>query len=352
MNTFVADPGWGWWIVGYFFLGGIAAGSYFMAAIIDLVGRPEDRPLARIGYALALPLIVICAVLLTLDLHRPERFWHMLFKSEVVHDALTQGWPRTGAGWSAMAGAPLFKYWSPMSVGSWALVLFGLCSGLSLLGSLWPGGRLERWFRRSWFGVGITALGCCVGFFAAAYTGALLTATNQPVWSDSVWIAPLFLTSAASTGTATMLLIARWRKVAAGPMLRLERVDLWALLFELAFFLVFLGSLGALLIPVLSVANGVVFVVGTLLVGVLLPLLLQFRPGGQGVVLAAVLVLVGGFVLRYGILTTTPALLEHPSAVARRFGPEDGRSRGGGPGADPGNHVGKLQPPSKITGTR
>ena len=34
-----------------------------------------------------------------------------------------------------------------MSVGSWAITLFGLCSALSLLGSLWQGGRLERIFR-------------------------------------------------------------------------------------------------------------------------------------------------------------------------------------------------------------
>ena len=106
----------------------------------------------------------------------------------------------------------MFKYWSPMSVGSWALSLFGLCSFLSFLGSLWPGGRLERILRRSWFARVLQVVGCLVGFFVASYTGALLTATNQPIWSDSVWIAPLFLTSAASTGIALMILLARWRR--------------------------------------------------------------------------------------------------------------------------------------------
>jgi formate-dependent nitrite reductase membrane component NrfD len=355
MNTFVADPEWGWWIISYFFLGGIAAGAYFMSAIIDLVGRPEDRPLARIGYAIALPLIVICAVLLILDLHRPDRFWHMLFKSEVVHDALAKGWPTTRDGWSEMAAAPTFKYWSPMSVGSWALMLFGLCSALSLLGSIWPGGRLERWLRRSWLGACIAAMGCFVGFFVAAYTGVLLTATNQPIWSDSVLIGPLFLTSAASTGIATMLLIAHWRNVAAGPLHRLGIVDSCALVLELAFFAIFLGSLGTLLIPVISVANGMVFVFGTLLLGIAAPLLLHWRAatlGGHGLLLAAVLALLGGFLLRYGILTTAPTLLEHSNVAAARFGPEDGRVRGGGAGADRGNRVGEINPPSKITGTR
>ena len=34
MNLFVADPHWGWWIILYFYLGGIAAGAYFTATLI------------------------------------------------------------------------------------------------------------------------------------------------------------------------------------------------------------------------------------------------------------------------------------------------------------------------------
>jgi formate-dependent nitrite reductase membrane component NrfD len=355
MNDFVADPEWGWWIIGYFFLGGIAAGAYFMATMIDLAGRPEDRPLARVGYMLALPLILVCGIFLILDLHRRERFWHMLFRSEVVHEAIQQGWPTSGAGWETITSAPLVKYWSPMSVGSWALSLFGLCSTLSLLGSLWPGGRLEWLFRRSWLGKVIAVVGCCVGFFVASYTGALLSATSQPVWSDTVWIAPLFLTSAASTGVAGTLLLGRWRRVSAGSLDRLERADLWALGLELAFFVLFLASIGSLLLPVLRSWHGLVLIAGTLLVGVLAPLVIHLRRGAfgrWGLGAAAVLALVGGFALRYGMLTTPAALLSERPPVAAGFGPEDGRARGGGPGADPGNRAGEVHPPSKINGTR
>lgn len=355
MNYFVADPEWGWWIIGYFFLGGIAAGAYFMATMIDLVGSLEDRPLARIGYMIALPLIVLCGLFLTLDLHRPERFWHMLFRSDVVHESINQGWPTSGAGWCSIWEAPLLKYWSPMSIGSWAISLFGLCSALSLLGSLWPGGKLERIFRLSWFGKLIAIFGCCTGFFVAAYTGALLTATNQPIWSDTVWIAPLFLTSAASTGIAALLLLAQSRHIASVSLDRLERADLWAIGLELAFFVLFLASIGSLLVPILKSPNGLVLVVGTLLVGVLAPLVVHLRLGPFGrwdFATAAVLALVGGFCLRYGILTTAPGLLDHRPAITAGFGPEDGRSRAGGPGADPGNHHGEVQPSSKLTGTR
>jgi protein NrfD len=355
MNSFVADPQWGWWIIGYFYLGGIAAGAYFMATMIELVGNPEDRPMARTGYMIALPLIMICGVFLILDLHEPLRFWHMLFRSEVVNEALEEGWPTSEAGWKTMAGAPLIKYWSPMSVGSWAISLFGLCSTLSFLGSLWTGGRLERILRLSKFGKLIALVGCGTGFFVAAYTGALLTATNQPIWSESVLIAPLFLTSAASTGIAAMLLLAHWRKVSAVSLDRLEKADLWALGLELAFFVLFLASVSSLLVPMLKSWHGVVLVAGTLLLGVLAPLAIHLRVGlfnRWGFRVAAVLALVGGFALRYGILTTPQYLLEHPSPLAASFGPEDGRVRGGGPGADAGNYPDKLQPPSKIVGNR
>jgi hypothetical protein len=55
-----------------------------------------------------------------------------------------------------------------------------------------------------------------------------------------------------------------------------------------------------------------VLVVGTLAVGLLLPLALHLLPGlGRGVraTLAAVLVLAGGFLMRYGVVNTPPALL-------------------------------------------
>ena len=43
LNPYVADPGWHHYIVWYFFLGGIAAGAYVMAALADLFGTASDR---------------------------------------------------------------------------------------------------------------------------------------------------------------------------------------------------------------------------------------------------------------------------------------------------------------------
>ena len=213
MNFWVADPDWGGWIVAYFFLGGIAAGSYFIAVLIEWFGSAEDQALARIAYLMAFPLVVLCSLFLTIDLDRPERFWHMLLKSETTKAAFAAGFPFSGAGWRLAVQAPMFKYWSPMSAGSWGLSVFSLCSFVSFLSAVWPDRWFGRWLRSTWPHRVLQVVGCLSGFFIASYTGALLTATNQPMWSDTTWLAPLFLASAASTSLAALALIARWKDV-------------------------------------------------------------------------------------------------------------------------------------------
>src|SRR5262249_23833848 len=161
--------------------------------------------------------------------------------------------------------------------------VFGLCSFLSLLGSLWPTGLLSWLFRRSLLAKVFQVIGSTVGFFVASYTGALLTATNQPFWSDTTWIAPLFLASAASTGIAVMPLVNSRRRAPTPESLHnLDRADLWTLGLEAAVFMGFLGSLGTFLVPVLNTWQGLVMIVGTPLLGLLVPLMLHLRFGGLG----------------------------------------------------------------------
>ncbi len=289
----VAAPHWAWWIVFYFYLGGIAAGAYFIGTMVDLFGRERDRPIARLAYLIAAPLVAICGILLVVDLYRPERFWHMLIQSNT--------------------GLPMFKYWSPMSVGAWALMLFGIFSGLSFVGALaeerrFGLGRFNRqaaYLHRGPVGFGFEILGTLVGFFIAAYTGTLLSATNQPVWSDSTWIAPLFLASAASTGISTLMLILILRRAAPESSIRrLELTDRWAMVLELLLLVIFFVSLGAMAPVLLGSVFGILLLVGVLLVGVLIPLGLSFRPllGARSPIIASVLALIGGFILRYAVV--------------------------------------------------
>jgi len=357
MNAFVADPQWGWWIIGYFFLGGIAAGTYFMSTLIDLVGSKEDRELSRIGYRIAFPLIIVCGAFLTLDLEKPERFWHMLFRSEVVAEA------QTTHSWGELLQAPLLKYWSPMSAGSWALFLFGAFSFVSFLGSF---RHLEK--RTGIIGHCFQLLGCVVGFFVAAYTGALLSATNQPVWSDSVWVAPLFLMSAASTGIAVMLLLAGRRLTVSGASLaRLGHADAWTLILELLVFLIFLQSLGALLGPVWETINGKIMIVGTLTFGLALPIVIHIAGGLKhkpGMITVSLSVLLAGFLLRYSIVTTPREVMARATSEEMavpepklstagikyppHFSREDGRMPGDTLGSYPINQTGPVIPRSKV----
>jgi protein NrfD len=309
MNVFVADAQWGWWIILYFYLGGLAAGAFFLATLVELFGNPEDQPVARIGFRLAFPLICVCGLFLTVDLERPERFWHMLLQSEVVDRALEAGWPL--GGWGDMIQAPMFKWWSPMSIGAWSLSVFGAFSFLSFLSTLWPQGRLARVLACGWSGRLFQVLGSCVGFFVASYTGVLLTASNQPTWSVTHWIGPLFLTSAASTSIAAVLLIGR-SALSPATMERLERADLWALGLELFVFLIFLASLGNALPWMLHTTAGVLLVSGTLTLGLLVPLVLHLSLGetpNWRLPAAAWSALVGGFLLRFGTVKTPGEIL-------------------------------------------
>jgi protein NrfD len=347
VNFFVADPDWGGWVVAYFFLGGIAAGTYFLAILMEWFGSEEDRPLARIAYVIAFPLVVICGVLLIVDLHRPERFWHMLLKSEVTKAAFAEGFPFTGEGWRLAVQAPAFKYWSPMSAGSWGLTLFGICTFASFLAAVgpkrWPG----RWFLARWPHLLLQIIGSVAGFFVAAYTGGLLSATNQPMWSDTVWLAPLFLASSASTSLAALGLIARWKEIGSPQArARLEGAEPLALGLELIVLGAFVASLGDNLGPVLQTVRGNILIFGSLVVAVLLPLLLHVRVGRRrrwGMPGAALCVLLGGLLLRYGAVTTPSELLRRGPSTLVGFAPEQGRQVGEG-GADIGNHGQEIKP--------
>jgi formate-dependent nitrite reductase membrane component NrfD len=290
----VTNPEWGWWIIMYFYLGGMAAGAYFIGTLIDLVGHERDRPIAKLAFYIAAPLVAVCGLLLILDLTRPERFWHMIIQSNT-------GWP-------------MFKYWSPMSVGAWALLLFGGFSGASFVGTLAEDGRfglgrfsgIARQLHHGVIGTLFQIAGTAVGFFIASYTGALLNATNQPFWSDSPLIAPLFLASAASTGIAALILLLSLRRDApADSFANLEHTDRWVMLLELILLVAFVISLGGLAPALLMSVYGWLLLGGTLVVGVLLPLLISWRAqrfGSRRALVAAVLALVGGLALRYAIV--------------------------------------------------
>jgi protein NrfD len=290
---FSGAPHWTWFIIPYFFVGGLAGGACLVAAALDLVGGPEDRPVVRTGYNVAALGAIVSGALLTIDLGRPLRFWHMLFQS-------------------ANLPAVMFKGWSPISFGAWGLLLFGLFSVLAALGGMMEEGRLHNPALRAVGGVvrgGLAKLIGVVagsfGFFLAGYTGVLLSVTNRPIWADSPWLGALFLASGASTGAATLILLAPRRGATVQSLARLSAFDTNALVVELLVLVLFVVSLG----PVNRVWLGfwgVVLLVGVVGLGILAPLRLhaQRRPLAS----AAKLVLLGGFLLRLATILASEGI--------------------------------------------
>jgi len=283
-NPSFQAPDWGWWIVLYFFLGGITGGTYFAAAWLDLFGDARDRGAIWLGHILAFPLLVVSSIFLIVDLGQPQRFWHMLFQSERLP-------------------LPMFKAYSPMSFGSAILAIFGAVAFASFLDAVLAGqdGRLHAAGNR--LGKVVSAVGALGGLALAGYTGVVLNVTNLPVWGTSPWLGALFLFSGISTGIAFLVLVAR--RYSSTTIEKLEEADNYMMVLELialVLFLLGLGVIGSRFIlgnPPLLVLFLVVVVVG-----LVVPFALRLLPGRRGafVGLSSACVLVGGFVLRWAVL--------------------------------------------------
>jgi formate-dependent nitrite reductase membrane component NrfD len=159
-------------------LGGIAAGSSFMALGCDLAGDPGS---ARIARVVALTALAPCPPLLIADLGRPERFVHML---------------------------RVFKPRSPMSSGAWCLTLFGHLGAGAVAADVLARPRTAR---------ALGAANALVGGYLGSYTGVLLGSTAVPVWARSrLFLGPLFVATATATGAAATRLTVSARGLEAG----------------------------------------------------------------------------------------------------------------------------------------
>ena len=284
-NPSFQPPNWGWFIVLYFFAGGVTGGVYFAAAWLDLFGDQVDRAAVRLGHILALPLILLCSVFLIADLGQPLRFWHMIFES-------------------ANFPALIIKPYSPMSLGSFVLFVFGLVAFLSFVDAVFGRGR---WLHAPGNPLGkvLSVIGAIVGLVLAGYTGVLLNVNNEPVWGNSPWLSALFVFSGVSTGIGTLQLLAR--RMAPSTEEKLSEADNYMMLFELITLIVFLVTLGAIGTRFIFGTPTLILYVVVVVLGLLAPLVIHWRPGLFGGLrtastLAAILVLIGGFVLRWAVL--------------------------------------------------
>lgn len=287
---------WEWQIPAYLFVGGLVAGLMVLIPALELRRqRKTTAPAAQWLPLWALALVSLGMVFLFLDLSN---------KAHVYRFYLA------------------FKPSSPMSWGSWILLL--VYPALTLL---WLGGldatrrdrllglRLIRWLRLSRPLSALFALAdrrrrailwtsLLVGIGLGLYTGLLLgTMVARPLWNSAL-LGPLFLTSGISTGAALMLLT----RQEAADQSTLVRWDLLAIAVELALLVLILigfATGGAASREVASTFLGGPYTASfwalVVILGLLTPLVLdglELRRHLPMTALAPAFVLIGGLALR------------------------------------------------------
>ncbi len=267
---------YGWLVAAYFFIGGAASAVQFIATVVDLFGAKRDRPVVRAGRYIALAGAILSPVLLIADLHTPRRWYNML---------------------------RIYRRTSPMSIGSWALTIFGTFSGFTAVAQAAEdlfGWGIARWAARLF-----SLPAALAGGIVALYTGTLLAATNIPLWA-SAWpfLSSLFASAAASTASAVLILA-----TPNAPRETRRRLT-WFALFASSAELVLVGWIGErwrryrAAAPLREAPTGVAWRFGVLGLGILAPLVVHAVEAFTGIerrfisTVAALATLVGGFTLR------------------------------------------------------
>ena len=282
---------WHWQISLYLFLGGLAAGILFFAAIVTLLGKEKEYE-GAVKFATLIPpvALVIGLFVLIIDLS------HM---------------------WYAWRLYVTFRITSPMSWGAWTLMLVTPISFLWVMSYMkeyflywrWKEGWLHKiewvvdWLANNrklmaWILIPSTII-------LGIYTGILLSAFNaRPLWNNSI-LGILFLTSGLSTGAAMIILFGRSHK----ERKLFSKIDL--ILIGIELFLIthmFMGMLAGSQVQLeasellLGGQFTVTFWVFVVILGLIFPAILEifeligFR---VPVYVPALLVLMGGVVFRF-----------------------------------------------------
>lgn len=303
---------WEWPIAIDLWVAGMAGGAYFAAFLIDRISGRKHPLLPKIAMFLGVPLVLLGSLLLVVDLGEQLRAWHLFTRV------------RPG---------------SAMSMGSWILLVYALI-GIVMIALWWsksfePGevrltvlAGLASVIRPAAPVIGVLSwIALVLAVLLMSYTGVLLSATNQPLWASTFLLPVLFVASAIFTGTALLLLVL---KTGLGRLLDIlfggegepipsETMDAIGKamaivgVVQLVVLIAYLGGVALLGTPTAASAVATMtagplsflFWAGVVLVGLLIPLGLQFasmkakREAIVGSVLTSTsLVLIGGFILR------------------------------------------------------
>lgn len=278
---------WHFPIALYLFLGGLAAGIIFFAALFTVLDKDKQVP-AVVKYAMIIVPIALSIGLIALfyDLTHKLYFWQLY---------------------------TTIRLESPMSWGAWVLLVITPLSFLwvfSYFSEIIPTWKLPFKFleqleiflvkNRKTMAIILLPLAIILGI----YTGILLSAFNaRPLWNNSI-LGPLFLTSGLSTGAAAILLLSKTHFEKS----LFTKIDLGLIIIELALILhmimgMYAGS--AVQLEALDVLIGgeytLMFFGFVIILGLLIPALLEtIELFGYKVpvIIPSFLVLLGGLIFR------------------------------------------------------
>ena len=281
---------WHWEIPLYLFLGGLAAGILFFAALYIILGKEKQFPTAVKKAPLITPVLLLIGLLaLFLDLNHKPFFWQLYTNIKLQS-------PMSWGAWTLMVITPVSFIWAALNIKEIIPKWDWKFQWLK---------EFESWCHRNMLLIAwITIIYAVI---LGIYTGILFSAFNaRPLWNTSI-LGPLFLTSGLSTGAAAIMLMSRdhlERKVFA-------RIDLLLIAIELFLIIhMFMGFLASTQVQIEAArlflggeytAVFWVFVVG---LGLILPAMLEvleLTKRQVPVIIPASLVLFGGIMMRFVI---------------------------------------------------
>ena len=286
---------WHWQISLYLFLGGMAAGILFFAALFYILNKENEMP-ATVKYAtiIAPIALIIGLAALFFDLTHKLYFWRLYTTIRITS---TMSW---GA-WILLLVTPLSMLW----VFSYYRELYP-----KLENKLQTFRRLkflkldtfEKFLIKNRKIMAIVLIPSTI--ILGVYTGILLSAFNaRPLWNNAI-LGPLFLTSGLSTGVAAIILFTKnhfERRL-------LSKIDLVLIILELALITHMLMGMYAgseVQIDALNILiNGqftVMFFVFVIILGLIFPALIEsieLLGYKVPIIIPALLVLMGGLIFR------------------------------------------------------
>jgi Ni/Fe-hydrogenase subunit HybB-like protein len=175
------EVSWGVYIANFTFLVGVAAAAVMMVIPVYIYNNEELHDLVIFGELLAVAAILMCLAFVTVDLGRPDRFWHLI------------------------PGIGQFNF--PASMLSWdVLVLNGyLLLNVHICGYLlycrYRGRKPARWFYIPFVFIAIVWAVSIHTVTAFLYVGL----GGRPFWNSAI-VGPRFLASAFTAGPALIIL--------------------------------------------------------------------------------------------------------------------------------------------------